>query len=117
MSAAQDSPPIEKTWAKIEYLTGEAREKAMAEVMEKSRRYRESLIHDAYLDGLEEGRLEGRLEARLEAKRRGRLEVMRDIAKNLLRHKVPVEIIVNSTDLTLAEINALAAEPGAMNED
>ena len=102
MEVAKKCPAIGKAWATVEYLSGDAREKAMARLMEKVHRDRISQMHDSLMDGVELGM------------QRGRMETQYDIARSLLRMKIPFDGIADATGLPLAEVNRLAAEQDAL---
>ena len=94
MSIAQTNPAINEAWGLIKYLSGNERERALAEAVEKSRMDLDSYIADARYEGLQEGREEEKLE----------------IARNLLQEKMPMEAVSRATRLSLEETKQLAAE-------
>ena len=70
-----------------------------------------ALRDQGYRDGLSQGKAEGKAEGREEGKAEGISEGKNErnieIAKSLVRNKVDMSIIVDSTGLTEDEINAL----------
>ena len=63
------------------------------------------MLDSAKLEGREEGRAEGRVEGRAE----GRAEGVKEVAANLKKMGVPVEVIIQSTGLSEKEVNDLEA--------
>ena len=94
MSAARTSPAINEAWGTIKYLSGNERERALAEAREKARMDLDSWLSDARYEGRQEGRQEG----------------IFAVARNLLRKKMSYDDIVDATGLSIAEIKRLAAE-------
>ena len=66
-----------------------------------------ALRDQGYRDGLSQGKAEGREEGKAEGISEGKNERNIEIAKSLVRNKVDMSIIVDSTGLTEDEINAL----------
>ena len=106
MTNAKNCPATGKAWATVEYLTGDAREEAMARLMEKVHRDRVSQMRDSWLEGFEQGMEQGM--------EQGRMEEKYDVARSLLRMKMPFGGIADATGLPLAEVNRLAAEQDAI---
>jgi predicted transposase/invertase (TIGR01784 family) len=69
----------------------------LTEAREKARMVLDSFLGDARYEGRQEGLQEGRQEEKLE------------VAWNLLREKMPVDVVSRATGLSLDEINRLAA--------
>ncbi len=69
---------------------------------------------DKYAEGRAEGRVEGRAEGRVEGRAEGRaegiIEEKRGMAKKLLRRGVPINIVVEDTDLTREEVEVIKAD-------
>ena len=64
--------------------------------------------HDeGYQDGLTEGRIEGRAERRAEGRAEGEKEKTKEIALKLLALNTPMDIISQSTGLSIEEIKKL----------
>lgn len=59
------------------------------------------------VEGRMEGRLEGRLEGRMEGRMEGRLEGLLEVARNLKKIGLPLDTIIQSTGLSLEEIEKL----------
>ena len=66
-----------------------------------------ALRDQGYRDGLSQGKVEGREEGKAEGISEGKNERNIEIAKSLVRNKVDMSIIVDSTGLTEDEINTL----------
>ena len=66
-----------------------------------------ALRDQGYRDGLSQGKAEGREEGKAEGISEGKNERNIEIAKSLVRNKVDMSIIVDSTGLTEDEINTL----------
>lgn len=66
-----------------------------------------ALRDQGYRDGLSQGKAEGRKEGKAEGISEGKNEKNIEIAKNLLKNKVDISIIVSSTGLSEEEINSL----------
>ena len=62
---------------------------------------------EGYQDGLMEGRAEGRAEGRVEGRAEGEKEKALNIALKLLAFNTPIDIISQSTGLTVEEIKKL----------
>ncbi|MDR1488945.1 MAG: Rpn family recombination-promoting nuclease/putative transposase, partial [Desulfovibrio sp.] len=103
---SQTSPAIEKAWGVIKVLSGDERARALAEAREKARMDLDSWLGDARYEGRQEGLQEGEQKGRQE----GRQEEKFEVAKNLLRMKMPVDDIVKATGLPLDEVKRLAAK-------
>lgn len=88
MTAAQNNPAINEAWGVIKVLSGDERNRALAEAREKARMDLDSYLSDA--------RYEGRQEEKTE------------IAKNLLQKKMPPADIADATGLSLEDIKRLA---------
>ena len=95
MSVSRTNPAIKEACDMVIYLSGDERERAIAEAIEKSRRDHEAYLSDARYEGLQEGLEKGKLE----------------VARNLLREKVSFDTISKTTGLSLEEVKRLAAEP------
>jgi len=74
----------------IKYLSGDERDRALAEAREKARMDRDSWLSDARYEG--------------------RQETKRNIAKNLLRESLSYEVIARVTGLSLEEVKQLGAD-------
>ena len=74
-----------------------------------------ALRDQGYRDGLSQGKAEGKAEGfsqgkaegKIEGFSQGKVESKKEIAKNLLKNKVDISIIVSSTGLSEEEINSL----------
>jgi predicted transposase/invertase (TIGR01784 family) len=122
MDASHNNPAIAEAHNFIKVLSGDERERAIAEYREKARRDyadryqgafadgrqegREEGLHEGRLEGLHEGRLEGLHEGRLEGLQEGRV----DIAKKLLRKSIPLQDIAEATGLSLDAVKRIASQ-------
>jgi predicted transposase/invertase (TIGR01784 family) len=106
MNLAQTNPAINEAWGVIKVLSGDERSRALAEAREKARMDFDSFLGDARYEGRQEGLQEGLQEGRQEGRQEEKLEV----ARNLLREKMPVDVVSRATGLSLDEINRLAAD-------
>jgi predicted transposase/invertase (TIGR01784 family) len=113
MNVSQTNPVIEQAWDVSKILSGDERARALAEAREKARMDLDSWLDDARYEGRQEGRQEGLQEGeqkgRQEGEQKGRQEEKFEVAKNLLRMKMPVDDIVKATGLPLDEVKQLAA--------
>lgn len=62
---------------------------------------------EGYQDGLTEGRIEGRAEGRIEGRAEGEKEKTKEIALKLLALNTPMDIISQSTGLSIEEIKKI----------
>ncbi|MCB6973438.1 MULTISPECIES: Rpn family recombination-promoting nuclease/putative transposase [Butyricimonas] len=62
---------------------------------------------EGLIEGRAEGRAEGRVEGKAEGKAEGRVEGLMEVARNLKKIGIPINTIVESTGLTIEEINNL----------
>jgi len=92
MSVAETSPAIKEAWGVIKVLSGDEQARAEAEAREKALMDFTSMINEAQRKGRQEGLQEGKTA----------------IARNLLREKMPAEVVAKATGLTLEEIRRLA---------
>ena len=69
-----------------------------------------TLMHDKYTEGMAEGRVEGRAEGETIGEAKGRIEEKRGMAKKLLRRGVSIDIVVEDTELTREEVEAIKAD-------
>ena len=90
MNIAQTNPAINEAWGVIKVLSGDERARALAEAREKHLMDMASYIDDA--------RYEGRQEEKLE------------VARNLLRDNISVDVVARATGLSLDEVRQLAAD-------
>lgn len=65
------------------------------------------VLSGARLEGLIEGRMEGRMEGREEGREEGRMEGKMEIVRNLKKMGLPVETIMQATNLSAEEIEKL----------
>jgi predicted transposase/invertase (TIGR01784 family) len=101
---AQTRPAIAKAWGVVQFLSGDEEARRLAEYEEMARRDEADRQKGAYKQGLQEGRQEGLQE--------GRQEEKFEVARNLLREKIPAEVVSRATGLSLDEINRLASDLG-----
>lgn len=90
MSISQTSPAIAEAWGVIKVLSADEEARLLAESREKARMD----FEDRYDGARQEGRQEERME----------------VARNLLRENLSVDLIAKSTGLSSGEIERLAAE-------
>jgi predicted transposase/invertase (TIGR01784 family) len=90
MTVAQTNSAIKEAWGVIKFLSGDERNRALAEAREKARMDLDSWLGDA--------RHEGRQEEKFE------------IARNLLQEKVPLGTVSKATGLTLEDVKRLAVD-------
>lgn len=108
--AVKENKMIAKAQQEYEYLTGDAAVQRLAFLREKWESDHNSDIawnrKQAKEDGIKQGKKEGKKEGRKEGKQEEKIE----IAKNLLKEKVPIEIIVKTTGLKKEEVEELEKE-------
>ena len=86
------SPPaIAEAWGVIQYLSADEEARRLADYEEMARRDHADRMKGAYKEGRQEEKLE--------------------VARNLLREKMPVDVVSRATGLSLDEIERLAADP------
>jgi predicted transposase/invertase (TIGR01784 family) len=126
MNVAQTNPAIKEAWGVIKVLSGDERNRALAEAREKARMDLDSFLGDARYEGRQEGLQEGRQEGlqeglqkglqkglqegRQEGLQEGLQEGKWDVARNLLREKMPVDVVSRATGLSLDALNRLVAD-------
>ncbi len=91
---AQTRPAIATAWGVVQYLSADEEARRLAEYEEMARRDEADRQKGAYKEGRQEGRQEGILE----------------VARNLLRDKMPVTVVSKATGLSPDEIARLAAD-------
>jgi predicted transposase/invertase (TIGR01784 family) len=98
MNVSQTNPAINEAWGVIKVLSGDERNRALAEAREKARMDLDSFLGDARYEGRLEGLQEGRLEEKLE------------LARNALRKNMDHSMIADLTGLSLKEVKWLASD-------
>jgi predicted transposase/invertase (TIGR01784 family) len=98
MNAAEKNPAIDEAWGIIKILSGDERQRALAESREKYHHDMASCISDGRRAGLQEGRMEGVQEEKL------------NVALTALGDNIPHTLIAKLTGLSIEEIERLAAE-------
>ena len=93
--AEEKNETLKKARIEMNYLTGDAEVRRLAELREKWEMDRVSAINHATRRGLEEG------------ERKGAKEKSIKIAQNMLKEKIPLDMIVKVTELTIEEIEKL----------
>ena len=89
MALAQTNPAIAEAWGVIKHLSADESTRMIAESREKARMDMEAYRETGRREGLREGKQE--------------------IARNLLLEKLPVELVVKSTGLSIEEVKLLAS--------
>ena len=114
MTVAQTNPAIKEAWGVIKFLSGDERNRALAEAREKARMDLDSWLgdarHEGRQEGLQEGRQEGLQEGRQEGLHEGQQKEKLEIARNALREELPIETVVKLTGLSIEEVKRLAAD-------
>ena len=105
MSIAQSDPTIREAVGIVKKLSGSERDRALADLMEKTRMDMEAMRDDGREEGIEIG-LERGLEQGLEQGRQKMLVT----ARNMLQDKIEHAVIARWTGLSSDEIKNLAAE-------
>ena len=107
----EENKNIKKARDELEQVSGNARLRRIAELKEKYIRDEQSSIEYAQDEGFKLGEAKGRTEGETKGKAIGRAEGKKEqkieIAKNLLKQNVAIDIISNATSLSIAEIEAL----------
>jgi predicted transposase/invertase (TIGR01784 family) len=93
MALSQTSPAIAEAWGVIKHLSADESARMIAESREKARMDMEAYRETGRREGLREGEQKGKLE----------------VARNLLQEKLPVELVVKSTGLSLEKVKQLAS--------
>ena len=102
MAISQTNPAIAEAWGVIKVLSADEEARLLAESREKARMDFEDRYDGAYHEGEQKGRREG--------EQIGEQKGRREVALNLLRDGIPVEVVAKNTGLSLDEIKQLAAE-------
>jgi predicted transposase/invertase (TIGR01784 family) len=118
MKAAEKNPAINEAWGIIKVLSGDERQRALAESREKYHRDMQAWLsdarHEGLSEGLKEGRQKGMQEGRLEGKQEGRMEGVQEeklnVARTALGDNIPHTLIAKLTGLSIEEIERLAVE-------
>ena len=97
--AEKNNKTIERARFEMNYLTGDEAVRRLAELREKWDMDRNSDIYWAKKDGIEEGKKEGRTE--------GKKSKQLEIAKKLINLKMPIEQIIEITELTEEEVKSI----------
>ena len=92
--ASKENKNVKKAMENYEVLTGDAEVKRLAEIRLMSKLEEKSALLTAREEGEEEGIRKG----------------IKEVAKNLLKEKVPIEKIAKSTGLSEEELKELAKE-------
>ena len=97
----------------VEELTGMSKDeelRILAELRVKGRRDEYARRQYAIKQGLEEGRQRGLEEGRKEGRKEGIVQNKREIAKNMLKEKMQINLIAKVTGLTKEEVEKLKCE-------
>ena len=104
---AREDKKLGEAMEKLEVISGDDELRRIAELREKfildEESEREAVRDEARKEGLVEGRKEGRKQGRKE----GRKEGIEEITKKLIKLKLPIEKIVQVTELTEEEIKKI----------
>lgn len=107
--AEEKNKTLQKARTEMEYLTGDAAVRRLAELREKWEHDYVDATEFGRLEGLEEGREEGRKEGieegKKEGKEQGKREAKIEVAKEMKKNNLPIELIAKVTGLTKEEIN------------
>ena len=98
--AEEKNKVIKEAKKEVEYLTGDEEVQRLAELREKWEMDRNSEIGQAKKEGIEEGKAEGKEEGKAEGKKEEKLE----IAQNMLKDGMNLEIVMKYTGLTKEEV-------------
>ena len=97
--ARSKNKEIDKAKKELERLAMNPEEKEMYDLRMKAIRDEMNIRESGYIDGLAAGETKGKAE--------GKKEQKIEIAKNLLKQNIAIEIISNATGLSPAEIETL----------
>ena len=86
MSVSHTNPAIKEACEMVRHLSGDERNRALAEAREKARMDLDSLLGDARQDGIY------------------------SVAKNLLRKKMSCDDVADATGLSIEDVKRLAAD-------
>jgi len=101
--AEKNNAVLKKARKELDYLTGDAAVRRMAELREKWEMDEIAVKKNAERIGKEEGRIEGRIEGNVE----GRMAEKKETAKKLLSKNMKIEEIIEITGLTEEEIKEI----------
>jgi len=101
--AEKNNVVLKKARKELDYLTGDAAVRRMAELREKWEMDEIAVKKNAERIGKEEGRIEGRIEGNVE----GRMAEKKETAKKLLLKNMKIEEIIEITGLTEEEIKEM----------
>ena len=105
--AEKNNKTIERARFEMNYLTGDAAVRRLAELREKWDMDRNSDIYWAKEDGKEEGKKEGKKEGRIEGEKQGKEKATQEIAKRLLKENLDIETIMRITQLTKEKVEEI----------
>ena len=97
--AEKKNKTIEKARIEMNYLTGDAEVQRLAELREK--------WDMDYTSGINHARKEGKAEGKAEGIKEGELNKQKQIATEMLKEKLPIDMIIKLTKLTKEEIEEL----------
>ena len=98
---------IEKARIEMNYLTGDAEVQRLAELREKWDMDYTSGINHARKEGEAKGIIKGKAEGKAEGIKEGELNKQKQIATEMLKKKMSIELISEITKLTKEEIEEL----------
>jgi len=107
---ALEVPIMEQAIEAYRSITAAAEFREIERLRSKARHDEAQALYHAQLVGRQEGLREGHHEGRQEGRQEGLREGKNAIALNLLREKIPRDIIAKATGLTLEEIEGLAGD-------
>ena len=99
----EENKNIKKAIDELEQVSGNARLRRIAELKEKYIRDEQSSIEYAQDEGFKQGKAIGRAEGEAKGEKNKSLE----IAKNLLKQNIAIDIISKATGLSSEEIESL----------
>ena len=107
----EENENLKEAVEKLDYINSDEHKQRIIELREKAIRDERAIYLQGIEDGEERGKIEGRLEGKIEGKIEGKLEGAKEkqieIAKNMLKENISIEVIFKITGLTKEEIEKL----------
>lgn len=105
--AVEKNKVIEKAKEELDYLVGDEATKRIAELRDKGLRDYNGAMEYAKEEGLRQGKEEGLKQGREQGREEGREENKIDVAKNMLRKGLEIELICEVTNLSVEQIKQI----------
>lgn len=105
--AKKENEKIKEAKSELDKLEMSAEDRELYELRLKAIRDEINIRESGYMDGMKDGEEKGKKEGREEGKEEGRNENKKEIALNMLKKQMPLELIEELTGLSQSEIEKL----------